>query len=57
MVVSTRPVSCTYRYSYCSGERSATAQIQETGSEIIYKADEDTPRLRYGSDYTPKYRG
>jgi hypothetical protein len=21
--------------------------------EIIYKADEDTPRLRYGSDYTP----
>jgi hypothetical protein len=24
--------------------------------EIIYKADEDTHRLRYGSDYTPKYR-
>jgi hypothetical protein len=24
--------------------------------EIIYRVDEDTHRLRYGSDYTPPYR-
>jgi hypothetical protein len=27
-----------------------------TRREIIYEADEDTLALRYGSDYTPKYR-
>jgi Domain of unknown function (DUF1917) len=53
-------VICVYTYDY---EDKADVMrihsvLRDLGirREIIYKADEDTERLRYGSDYSPKYR-
>ena len=51
---------CVYTYDY--EDKADVMRIREElrslgiRREIIYKADEDTHRLRYGSDYTPIYR-
>jgi hypothetical protein len=53
-------VMCVYTYDY--EDKADVMRIREElrslgiRREIIYKADEDTHRLRYGSDYTPIYR-
>ncbi len=53
-------VICVYTYDY--EDKADVMRIREKlrrlgiRREIIYKADEDTHRLRYGSDYTPIYR-
>ena len=55
-----RYVICVYTYDY--EDRDDVMRIREElrrlgiRREIIYKADEDTLALRYGSNYTPKYR-
>ncbi len=53
-------VVCVYTYDY--DDRADVMRVREELRalgilrEITYKADEDTLSLRYGSDYTPKYR-
>jgi hypothetical protein len=53
-------VICVYTYDY--QDKDDVIRIREElralgiRREIIYKANEDTRALRYGSDYTPKYR-
>lgn len=55
-----RYVVCVYTYDYA--DRADVMRIREAlrrlgiQRAIIYKANEDTAALRYGSDYTPKYR-
>lgn len=55
-----RYVMCVYTYDY-EDEADVMRIRQELRNEgiklpIPYKANEDTHYLRYGSDYTPKYR-
>ncbi len=53
-------VICVYTYDHADREDVMRVRqvLRELGirREIIYKADEDTHRLRYGSDFTPIYR-
>jgi hypothetical protein len=53
-------VICVYTYDHADREDAMRVRqvLRDLGikREIIYKADEDTLRLRYGSDYTPIYR-
>ncbi len=53
-------VICVYTYDYEDRDdvMRIRGELRALGirREITYKADEDTRALRYGSDYTPKYR-
>jgi hypothetical protein len=53
-------VICVYTYGYEDKadvmRRCSALREQGIRRKIIYKADEDTHRLRYKSDYTPNYR-
>jgi Domain of unknown function (DUF1917) len=53
-------VICVYTYDHADREDVMRIRqvLRDLGirREIPYKADEDTHRLRYGSDYTPIYR-
>jgi hypothetical protein len=53
-------VICVYTYDHTDREDVMRVRqvLRELGikREIIYKADEDTHYLRYGSNYAPKYR-
>lgn len=55
-----RCVICVYTYDHADREdvMRIREELRRLGirREIIYKADEDTHHLRYGSDYTPIYR-
>lgn len=51
---------CVYTYDY--EDKDDVMRIREVLRDlgirrpIIYKADEDTTKLKYGNDYTPTYR-
>lgn len=53
-------VICVYTYDYedTADVMRVRSALRDLGirREIIYKADEDTHYMRYGSNYTPKYR-
>jgi hypothetical protein len=53
-------VICLYTYDYTDEadvvRKREALRALGIRREIIYNADEDTMALRYGSNYTPKYR-